>query len=243
MKRFFFPTSKSSISDSADDSDYLEQSLSSGTHRYNRKVLKIMILGEAKTGKTTMIKQQVESSGFVYQAAKSDQDVLEGQNCFITCLDGKDATVRLVDSPGNDLGLTIDCIKDCDGFVLVYDVTSPKSLQGLNRIKSLLLENLAMSSIPCIIVGNKIDLVEASASERKVTKDQARNVATRFFIDRDAELGECSGKSGNGVNDVFSLLYSKIKESQVNDRAIVKGTTKQKRGLLSSKSESNDSVY
>ncbi|KAG2393490.1 hypothetical protein C9374_007021 [Naegleria lovaniensis] len=229
FKKLFASPINSAVS--SDDIDHVD----AGIHRLKRKVLKIMVLGEKFSGKSSIIKYQVENSGFTYQSPKSDQEVVEGQNCFIV-VDGKDVTVRLVDAPEmNDLGLLIECIKDCDGFVLVVDVcNSQSSLQNLNRYKSLLMENLHMSQIPCIIVGNKIDL----ESERKISKQHIVNTATKFFVDKSAEVAECSATTGKGVNDLFATLYTIIRQSQREDRPVIK--SKSKKSLLSSSSESAD---
>ncbi|EFC49513.1 ras GTPase [Naegleria gruberi] len=190
-----------------------------------------MILGDGESGKTSIAKQQIETSGFTFKQPKSDQEVLEGQNCFVI-VDGKDVTVKLLDSPpGNDIGLTIECVKDCDGFILVVDLSRPKTLQVLNRYKALMLENLSMSTIPCVIAANKCDL------ERQLSMSQVNAFAKNFFIDRSIASFECSALSGSGINDMFSFLYNLIKTSQKEDKPIIKA--KQKRGLLSSSSESN----
>ncbi|KAF0983904.1 hypothetical protein FDP41_007819 [Naegleria fowleri] len=229
FKKIFSSPIHSAVS--SDDIDHAD----SGIHRLKRKVLKIMVLGEKSSGKSSIIKYQVESSGFTYQPPKSDQEVVEGQNCFIV-VDGKDVTVRLVEAPEmNDLGLMVECIKDCDGFVLVVDVCNPQSsLHNLNRYKSLLIENLHMSQIPCIIVGNKVDL----ENDRKISKPLIMSLATKFFVDKSAEVAECSALTGKGVNELFAMLYTIIRQSQNEDRPAIK--SKSKKGLLSSSSESED---
>ncbi|KAL9655640.1 hypothetical protein ABK040_002303 [Willaertia magna] len=209
------------------------------THRYNRKVKKILILGDPSVGKSSIIKFAMKESGFEYSIPKSELEIKDGQNCFVRDTStGKEVSIKLVDVPNtNDIGLILECIKGCDGFILVIDVTNESSFQSLNRYKSILMDNLSgMISIPCIIVANKIDL----KNRRSITIEQVQNKANKFFLTKSAEYCECSALSGDGVLHIFESIYSLIRQSQQEDKPIIKAS--KKKGMLNSTSESTESI-
>ena len=68
-------------------------------------------------------------------------------------------------------------LKQVNGVVLVFDVTSEESFKSLTVWMEHIYEN-ASFDIPIVLVGNKIDLVE----DRKVSTQQAEDFAANKQI-------------------------------------------------------------
>jgi small GTP-binding protein len=82
--------------------------------------------------------------------------------------------------------------------VLVYDVTSKQSLDGLEDWAAEIADK-APHNIKLIVVGNKIDLKD----ERVVPKAAGEEMAKKFQA---VFYGETSAESGEGINEVFTRI-------------------------------------
>ncbi len=90
--------------------------------------------------------------------------------------------------------------RGCNGGLFIYDVTNLATLHSLNKWLEVVREGAP--DIPILVVGTKIDLVE----KRKVTKEEAIQVAKSLKMSGYAEV---SAKTGSNVENVFETL-SKI---------------------------------
>ena len=71
-------------------------------------------------------------------------------------------TLQLWDTAGQErfAGLTVPFLRGSDACVLVFDVTSAASLQGLERWRNAFIEGAFVTdptSVPMVVFGNKID--------------------------------------------------------------------------------------
>jgi GTPase SAR1 family protein len=76
--------------------------------------------------------------------------------------------------------------ENCDGFILVYFVTSKESFNYLIKI-ALEIKQFRRSSTPTLLIGNKIDLEK----ERQVNKDEGQAFARHLnysFMEFSAKL-------------------------------------------------------
>ncbi|CAD8096323.1 unnamed protein product [Paramecium primaurelia] len=87
------------------------------------------------------------------------------------------------------------------GGILVFDVTSRQSFQGLVQWYEKI-QSYACDDIELIIVGNKTDLNEY----RQVSQKEGMQFAKQYNF----EYYETSAKSGLNVNKVFEYLAQKI---------------------------------
>ena len=101
-------------------------------------------------------------------------------------------------------------VKAAKGMLLIYDVTNKSSLEYLNYLLDEI-KKLVPKDIPKFVVGNKID----DENYREVTKEQGEE----FAKENGLLHYECSAKTGENVNDIFSKLvqiihdnYSKIEK-------------------------------
>src|ERR1700738_3646720 len=100
-------------------------------------------------------------------------------------------------------------MRDRHGFILVYDITSPSSMDDLNDLYMQIQQNkspAAQSSIreevdpeeaviPLVLVGNKLDL----ANERKVSHQRGKALSERW----NCAHYETSAKTRIHVDEIF----------------------------------------
>jgi GTPase SAR1 family protein len=102
-------------------------------------------------------------------------------------------------------------MRDRQGFILVYDITNPASVDDLTDLYTQILRNKLINPstvptdtplLPLILVGNKLDL----AMERKVSHQRGKELA---------ELWKCphyetSAKTRTNVDEIFLDLVRQI---------------------------------
>jgi len=160
--------------------------------------LKIIIIGEIGVGKTSVINKYITNN------------FSEGERMSISCeiqeksidLD-KDTRVNLkiVDTAGEErfMSLPNQYFKDCQGAIIMYDITEKHSFNKINDWLNILKEK-APEKIVIILAGNKSDLFYLKVdleNELKPYKEKYKHY-------------EISAKSGNNVSLVFEDLTNRI---------------------------------
>ena len=177
-----------------------EESLSEDS--FDEKI-KIMIIGETKTGKTSLISRYCknEFTGGAYLSTIG----IDFQIKNLT-INSKKIRLQIWDTAGQERFRNIakNYFQSSDGFLILYDISNHESFETLDywveEIKSNSQELAKM-----ILVGNKCDLI----NERKIKKEEGENYAKnkkiRFF--------EVSAKDGTNVEEVFTRLVKDILKS------------------------------
>lgn len=160
--------------------------------------LKIIIIGEIGVGKTSVINKYITNY------------FSEGERMSISCeiqekhidLD-KDTRVNLkiVDTAGEErfMSLPNQYFKDCQGAVIMYDITEKHSFNKINDWLNILKEK-APEKIVIILAGNKSDLYYLKVdleNELKPYKEKYKHY-------------EISAKSGNNISLIFEDLANTI---------------------------------
>ena len=160
---------------------------------------KIMVLGESKVGKTSLIKRYTKDQfGGVYLTTVG----MDFQDKIIE-IEDKKVRLQIWDTAGQERfrNVTKSYFQSSQGLVLVYDITDRESFEKLNfwvdNIK-----NNAPENAKFILVGNKCDL----ANERKVSYEEGENYAKKFNI----KFFESSAKDGTNVKEFFFYLANEI---------------------------------
>jgi len=112
-------------------------------------------------------------------------------------VDGDAAHINILDTAGQDeySGLAENWMRQGDGFVLCYSITSMPSFEKLNGLHSLLLRAKDSTKVPLVLVGNKCDL----ESQRQVKKSDAEALVTSWGC----KWLETSAKSSINNAEVF----------------------------------------
>ena len=160
---------------------------------------KIMVLGESKVGKTSLIKRYTKDQfGGVYLTTVG----MDFQDKIIE-IEDKKVRLQVWDTAGQERfrNVTKSYFQSSHGLLVVYDITDKESFEKINFwIENI--KNNAPENAKLILVGNKCDL----ANERKVTIEDGENKARNYNI----KFFESSAKDGTNVNELFFYLANEI---------------------------------
>ena len=159
----------------------------------------VAVLGDTACGKSSIIERLISGSftqTYTPTAAENYMTTLHDGNRRVACLQIFDTAGRF-EFPVM-LRLTIT---KCQAFMIVYSVDSVDSLEvAKQKIEEI--KNIKGKSVPCVLVGNKKDLV----SQREVTFETGLQTAVQYgcaFI-------ETSASEDKDVDDAFLSLVKKI---------------------------------
>jgi small GTP-binding protein len=93
-------------------------------------------------------------------------------------------------------------MKNGEGFVLVYSITSQRSLEDLDPIRQGIIRHKNSSNVPMVLVGNKCDLEKKREVETKEGKELAKQYGCPFL--------ESSAKGDINISEIFYSLIDQI---------------------------------
>ena len=160
---------------------------------------KIMVLGESKVGKTSLIKRFTKDQfGGVYLTTVG----MDFQDKIIE-IEDKKVRLQVWDTAGQERfrNVTKSYFQSFQGFVLVYDIANKRSFEKINFWMDNI-KNNAPENAKLILVGNKCDL----ANERQVSYEEGEKKASNYNI----KFFESSAKDGTNVNELFFYLANEI---------------------------------
>ena len=164
---------------------------------------KIMVLGESKVGKTSLIKRYTKDQfGGVYLTTVG----MDFQDKIIE-IEDKKVRLQVWDTAGQERfrNVTKSYFQSSQGLLVVYDITDKDSFENINFWMENVKKN-APENVKLILVGNKCDL----ANERKVTIEDGENKARNYNI----KFFESSAKDGTNVNELFFYLANEIYQDE-----------------------------
>ena len=171
---------------------------------------KIMVIGESKVGKTSVIKKYTQNKfGGVYLTTVG----VDFQDKIIN-IDDKKIRLQIWDTAGQERfrNLTKNYFNSSNGFLLIYDITDKDSLEHLNFWSAQIQLNAPEKS-KCVLVGNKCDLESARVVSYEEGKMYAEKNKIKFF--------ETSAKDGTNINEVFEYIANEIyKEQKMEMRSV-----------------------
>ncbi|MFX1389037.1 MAG: Rab family GTPase [Promethearchaeota archaeon] len=164
-------------------------------------VYKIVILGDAAVGKTSLINQFVEGS------FQEDYKPTLGANIVRKDVNLNGIKVRLImwDLAGQEKYRVVRSMyfQGCQGALLVYDVTRYSTFDNVNSKWLKDFKKYVKKEGVYILIGNKTDLVD----QRVVTTERGQEIAQKInashFIETSAKLGE-------NIEQAFKLLVNQI---------------------------------
>ena len=168
------------------------------------KTCQILLLGDMAVGKTCLINRYTNG------VFKEEYTSTVGIDFYTKPeeINNKTVQVKIWDTVGQERfrALTPSFLRNAEGVVIVFDVTSQDSFDNvkgwINSIKS----NIGENVIPIIIVGNKIDM----ENMREISKEDGSKTAS----ENGYKYFETSAKTGKGVDEAFKEIVNQILDIQ-----------------------------
>ena len=164
-------------------------------------VFKVVILGDAAVGKTSLINR------FVEDKFSEDYRATLGANIVRKDVNLNNVRVRLImwDLAGQEKYRVVRSMyfQGCEGALLVYDVTRYNTLDNINSKWLRDFKKYVKKKGVYILIGNKIDLKDQVVIPTERGKELAKKINASSFIETSAKLGE-------NIEEAFSLLVHQI---------------------------------
>lgn len=139
-------------------------------------LLKVLVVGEASTGKTSFIKR------YVHQFFSRAYKATIGVDFALKTLQYDENTLvrlQLWDIAGQERfgSMTRVYYKDAVGAFIVFDINVPKTFDAVARWKADLDSKVSLSDgskIPCLLLANKCDLVKRSEKDEEALREYSK---------------------------------------------------------------------
>lgn len=158
-------------------------------------IYKVIIFGDAGSGKTTLMKRYMTDM-FI-----SDTQMTIGVDFEIktVVIEGRTVKLQIWDFGGEERFrfLLPKYIRGASGGIFMYDITNYSSLIHVNDWLAVVEE--VGKQFPILLVGGKLDL----ENNRQVSEEDAIKVAQSRNLNR---LIECSSKTGQNVDYIFDTI-------------------------------------
>lgn len=173
--------------------------------------LKIIVLGAANVGKTSIMKRYVEGTFSPERKASVGTDFMRKT---IT-LNNAEVELQIWDTAGSErfhagtLGSAF--YRNAHGCLLVYDVTSTNSMSQLIKWKEEVLEKVGDASfIPIVVVANKIDMQGDDTPDNSEVVNWCKD---HFYGHIEASVKDNIGVAA-AMNAITALAIETIRNSQ-----------------------------
>ena len=145
--------------------DENDDSITGEDEEYDEKI-KIMTIGETKSGKTSIISRYCKGSFSEGNYLSTIGIDFQIKNLVIN---NKNIRIQIWDTAGQERFRNIakNYFQSSNGFILVYDITSKESFEKLEYWINQINENAPLNT-KTVLIGNKIDLEK----NRQVTKEE-----------------------------------------------------------------------
>jgi len=119
-------------------------------------------------------------------------------------IDGEHCLLDILDTAGQEeySAMRDQYMRTGQGFLMVYAITSRSSLEELITFRDQILRVKETSTVPMVVIGNKIDL----ESERQVSTQEGLDLARSF----QAAFFETSAKLRINVDESFTQIVREI---------------------------------
>ncbi|KAJ3051290.1 Ras GTPase ras2 [Rhizophlyctis rosea] len=156
---------------------------------------RLVVLGDGGVGKTALTIQTYDPT---IEDSYRKQVVIDDQPCILEVLDtaGQEEYTALRDQ----------WIRDGEGFLLVYSITSRSTYDRVERFRDQIARVKDTDRVPLMLVGNKCDKV----AEREVSKEEGIYLARRIKC----EFIETSAKTCVNVERAFYQVVRMIRQQK-----------------------------
>eukprot|EP01016_Furgasonia_blochmanni_P012680 TRINITY_DN1633_c0_g2_i1.p3 TRINITY_DN1633_c0_g2~~TRINITY_DN1633_c0_g2_i1.p3 ORF type:complete len:215 (+),score=25.89 TRINITY_DN1633_c0_g2_i1:837-1481(+) len=167
----------------------------------NELIAKLLILGDSKVGKTSILTNFTEN---VFASHTAPTLGIDYKIKKVT-IDGTEIKLQLWDTAGQERfrAITQNFYKNAMGVVLVFDLTDERTFQNLtNWLVSI--NTYSGENVTKILLCNKCDMTE----KIKVQAEKIAQFASVYKI----PYFETSAKTGKNINEAFTCLAREIKK-------------------------------
>lgn len=176
------------------------------THKDGHFAHKVVLLGDSRVGKTSIIFQQLHG------CQPSEQNPTIGCTCTEVTfhIDNKIISLQIWDTAGQEIyrSLVPVYVRGAQAALVVYDITDYKSFQGMDKWFTLLDDTVA-PGIPVFVVGNKTDL-----ADQRVIDDA---IAETFAKAHNAKFCTVCARKGDGIGKLFEDVARCIVRTSVTE--------------------------
>lgn len=162
----------------------------------------VVLLGNGSVGKTSILKQYIFGTFSEVYKETVEETYIQAYN-----IDGEQTTIDFIDTAGSIAfpAMRNVYIKNANGFILVYSIDNAVSFEEVKTLWRTIKQTRSnVESIPCVIVGSKVDF----ESNRQVESFDALEWAYS------ENLGGCyveaSSLENHGVEDIFDILLEQL---------------------------------
>ncbi len=143
------------------------------------KKTKVILVGESKVGKTSIISQYVESSFSEEYLITLTGDKLKKEVEII----GRKINLEIWDTAGNEQFRAVNKIfmKNTNIALMVYDITNRDSFDNLNQFYEEFISNNTENKMIIGVTANKSDLYENAEVTKEEGEDYANKIKASFF--------------------------------------------------------------
>jgi Ras-related protein Rab-7A len=173
-------------------------------------MLKLLLFGDARVGKTSLLNQFVSREFTAQYKATVGSDFLSTQ----LDVDGKFVTLIIWDTAGQERFQSFDLTfyRGTDCCILVYDVTRPPTFESIAKWRTDFSTELDLSNaddFPFLLLGNKSDLPSKAVQPSDARAYAEMNGGMLFF--------EVSSKTGDNVQTAFEGIVKRALEKAPKD--------------------------
>jgi len=167
------------------------------------KKRRICVLGARSVGKSALVSQFVDGT-FVEQYYPTIENVLTKSARH----KNQEYELEIIDTAGQDeySMLSSRYAIGIHGFILVFSVASRPSYELIKAVHQKILAYHGIDSVPCVIVGQKADLVELGKAQRQVEKVEALDMANEMH----AVFVETSAEANRNISEAFDRLFEEM---------------------------------
>ena len=176
------------------------------------KIFKILVVGEMGTGKTSLVRKYVDGLFSEYYKTTIGVDFASKD---IAWDDKTDVCLQLWDIAGQERfgSMTHVYYQEAVGSLLVFDIMRKQTLEYAKEWKKDIDSKVFTSKdkpIPCLLIGNKIDLAEDGKWD--MTAEQMQQ-----FCEENGFIGyfETSAKTGQNIEEANKALVKYIIENDI----------------------------
>jgi Ras-related protein Rap-2C len=197
------------ISSHIEDWPALGRSFSPGEGYFTHKMreYKVVVLGSGGVGKSALTVKFV-SGTFMEKYDPTIEDFYRKE----IEVDGAPSVLEILDTAGTEQFASMRdlYIKNGQGFVIVYSITSLQTFQDIKSMKENIARVKGSDRVPILLVGNKNDLEH----QREVHTTEGYSLAQEWSC----PFLEASAKSTQNVNEVFIEIVREMNTSPVKER-------------------------